>query len=124
MARNAGIISLIFILLIQTLSTTLILTGFELNRETITEFFCVNKGEPQMHCDGNCFLEKQLETDKKAHQTDTRTLPDFIQLVFPIAGQINFSCSPGVSFISPALFGYLIGESVDVPSGIFHPPRY
>jgi len=33
---------------------------YELNIDYVIEKYCVNKAKPEMHCDGKCFLNSQL----------------------------------------------------------------
>lgn len=33
---------------------------YEINKTSITKQYCENKNRPQMHCNGRCFLRKQL----------------------------------------------------------------
>lgn len=42
---------------------------YHLNKAEITQKLCENKGRPQMHCNGHCYLSKQL---KKAEQTEKK----------------------------------------------------
>lgn len=34
---------------------------WKINQKAITNLFCENKDKPMLHCDGNCYLKKQLE---------------------------------------------------------------
>lgn len=34
---------------------------FQFNKEIIVNVFCINKDKPEMHCEGQCFLNKQLK---------------------------------------------------------------
>lgn len=49
----------------ESFQTNLIELYYQLNKAAITEKFCVNKDKPQMHCNGQCHLAKEL---KKATQ--------------------------------------------------------
>lgn len=42
--------------------------GYQINKAYIAETLCVNRDKPQMHCDGKCYLSKQL---KKANDLNT-----------------------------------------------------
>jgi len=58
------------LLLLQTLGPELLVVNYALNRAQITAEFCVNKGRPRLHCNGQCHLAQQLRKaegiDKKA----------------------------------------------------------
>lgn len=42
---------------------------YHLNKEYIATRLCQNKSTPQMHCNGHCYLSKQL---KKAEETEKK----------------------------------------------------
>lgn len=52
------------LLLLSLCSQYFIQTGFvswfELNKDIIAKTLCINKDQPEMHCDGKCFLKKGL----------------------------------------------------------------
>lgn len=51
-----------------------IITLYELNKTYIAENICVNKNKPQLHCNGKCYLKKQLErTDNNLTQENKST---------------------------------------------------
>lgn len=123
MARFAGIFSLIAVLLIQTLSTSLIVTTFEINRDTITDLFCVNKDQPEMHCEGECFLEKQIRADRKSHENTPKTTPEFFSLIFTLSE--NTILTPALLRVKTEQhFNYLQKEYQEFPPAIFHPPKF
>jgi hypothetical protein len=66
-------ISLIFCLTIQTLTSVSFLTVYQFNSSFITEVFCVNKTQPALHCEGKCFVKKQLTKDKEAREQSARS---------------------------------------------------
>jgi len=47
---------------------------YRLNKVYITNQLCVNKGNPSLHCDGRCYLSKQL---KKAEQGEKQSAQSF-----------------------------------------------
>ncbi len=123
MARIAGIFSLIAVLLIQTLSTSVIITGFELNRAKITDLFCVNKDKPEMHCNGHCFLEKQIKADKKSHENAPKTAPEFISLIFTLSENSQCSLFPIFTEVKHQ-FSYMLRTYSQYETAIFHPPKF
>lgn len=58
-------------LLLSLCSQYFIQTGFvswfELNKEMIVKTLCINKDQPEMHCDGKCFLKKELDNIDRDH---------------------------------------------------------
>lgn len=51
-----------------------VLLHFLANRAYIVEHFCENKGKPQLHCDGKCYLHKQLKNAEPSER-DANTPP-------------------------------------------------
>lgn len=49
-----------FLLIFQSLDRFGMIAYYELNKEYITEMFCVNTSKPELGCEGKCFLRKQL----------------------------------------------------------------
>ncbi len=43
--------------------------GYQINKAYIARVLCVNRDKPQLHCDGKCYLDKQL---KKANDLPDR----------------------------------------------------
>lgn len=123
MARIAGIFSLIAVLLVQMLSTSLIVTSFALNQETITDMFCVNKENPEMHCDGHCFLEKQIKADQKSHENAPKTAPEFISLIFTLSENIEYSLIPNFTKVVHQ-FSYILRTYSQFATAIYHPPKF
>jgi hypothetical protein len=48
------------LLLLQSVGRELLVLHFAVNQARITARFCVNKARPALHCDGKCYLAKQL----------------------------------------------------------------
>lgn len=65
---------------------TLIIVDFYVNQDTIIAKKCINKDKPELHCDGKCYLKKELNTQKQIttdqENTELKTFiftPIFIQ---------------------------------------------
>lgn len=62
------------ILSLTILSQSLVFVGigiyYHLNRQYISQQLCENRNNPQMHCNGHCYLSKQL---KKAEQGESKS---------------------------------------------------
>ena len=58
-------ISMLAAIVMQTLSSFIIILNYELNTGYITQNFCENKNKPQLHCNGQCHLNKQLQKQEK-----------------------------------------------------------
>ncbi len=65
--KKISAIILICIMMIQSLMVIVICLDYSLNKKFITDNFCVNKNKPQLHCNGKCYLSKNL---KQAQEKD------------------------------------------------------
>src|SRR5690606_34537987 len=63
-------ILLLFAFSAQMFSQLGVLAGYELNKEYIIEKFCVNRDNPEMHCDGKCYLKKKLQQDQQRKNSE------------------------------------------------------
>lgn len=57
-------------MLSQALVNVAIGVYFNLNKAYITQKLCENRNNPQVHCDGHCYLSKQL---KKAEEGESKS---------------------------------------------------
>ena len=51
---------ILFVAFIMLAKPLLPLVNYAMNYDYIVEMLCENKDRPQMHCDGKCYLAKQL----------------------------------------------------------------
>ena|ERR1700733_2784717 len=116
--RSSVSILLLFSFLYVTVSKTIILAHYELNKKEITEKYCINKDKPTMHCCGKCMLKKKL-----AEQEEQQKYPAFpdiktdIQLVHKVhkvfkVHQVPFTPVLRMAELSAQYEG----------TGVFHPP--
>jgi len=111
-------------MLIQTFSKVLITLDYEANKAFIAEFLCINKSKPQLQCQGQCFLKKQL---KKAEQAEEQTAGSNQKK----SGDITLFCqalfalkpapAPSAPVLPPSLSS---GAASGRPFALFHPPRF
>jgi len=94
-------ILLAFTILSQSMVYTAIGIYFHLNRNYIAQQLCENRGNPQLHCNGQCYLARQL---KKAEESESKTA----QIIKEQEGILlsNFS---GQFIAYPPLFSFPIG---------------
>jgi hypothetical protein len=48
------------LILLQSFSQEVLVLSYQANQARITRLFCVNKAQPQLHCNGKCHLARQL----------------------------------------------------------------
>lgn len=68
--RSLSSILLILVLLSKTIYGMFWQVNFRMNQREITRLECVNKNRPEMHCNGKCYLAKQLQ--KAEEQLDDK----------------------------------------------------
>src|ERR1043165_1467651 len=61
-------------ILLQSASLLLIDVGYNANHSYIAAALCVNRDKPQMHCDGKCFLKKELRNQQEKESSSQRTI--------------------------------------------------
>lgn len=64
----------IFAVLVLTAYTVLLCRPFvpylnyELNKEYIKENLCINRDKPEMHCEGKCYLQSQIQKEMQQQE--------------------------------------------------------
>lgn len=71
------------------------LTYYGLNIDLIIERYCVNKDQPQLHCDGKCFLAQQLN---EASDTNEDNSSKFLNSIFESFIPVYISPNPDIKF--------------------------
>ena len=114
-------ISLLFALSFECFSNIYVWAGYELNKSYISSVLCVNRDNPAMHCDGKCFLDKQLKQNQQRQDKDNGTLGNKIDVLL--------FCSDEMPVLFPGLYSktFLFPKETlnnySSPSfDIFHPP--
>nr|ALS88843.1 MetaGeneMark_Unknown Function [uncultured bacterium] len=119
--KRAVSIVLIVLMSLQSLYRLGLITYFEANRDYIAKVLCINKSKPSGHCNGHCFLKKNLQ---KAEQSETIpsgaarekiAAPDFLPEHFTILLNKPFTVVSNHSL-------YSLSVSEGIHEGIFKPP--
>lgn len=79
MFRQLTALVLIPLLFASSLSKTMVLAGFRMNRSYIAAELCENRDKPQLHCQGKCYLKKKLqlaEQKEKEQELKKQHTPD------------------------------------------------
>ncbi|MGH2643306.1 MAG: hypothetical protein ACRDE2_05110 [Chitinophagaceae bacterium] len=120
--RTILTISLLISLSFECFSNIYIWAGYEINKSFITQNLCVNRDDPAMHCDGKCFLNKQLEQNQQRQNDDNGTVGSKIDLLlFSVNNMPVFS-----KILHSSTFIFPNPKSVYLPavySEFFRPPR-
>lgn len=105
-----------------TFSQALIIVSYELNESFIAKNLCVNRSKPEAHCNGKCFLDKQLDKEDTPGTPLNFGKEKFeVQLYF--IEQVN---GGGLSFIKqenfPSTDPYFTLQ--EYSHSLFHPPCF
>ena len=91
---------------------------YEINKPFIAENYCENKAKPQLQCEGQCFLNKNL---KKETENNTSQKVEKMQKLIMI--------SLNAAVLNHEFYGIIINTFFDIdekgemiPKDIFHPP--
>src|SRR5688572_18911022 len=86
------------LMLVQSFNQTVLVVNYALNRQEITEEFCVNKSKPTIKCNGKCHLAKELKkADQAEKKLPTPLKEKFEVLQFYVALPTFFFLKPTVS---------------------------
>jgi hypothetical protein len=67
---------------LQSLSLLYVECGYNLNKAYVSKVLCVNRDKPQMHCDGKCFLKKELNRNADDQRNDQHSTASVSLLLF------------------------------------------
>ena len=62
---------------------------YAFNQDYIIEFLCVNKEKPKLHCNGKCYLAKQIEKQQDSEPKSLKVLLDNYPIGFVDIVKIN-----------------------------------
>ncbi|GAB3799143.1 hypothetical protein GCM10028819_21820 [Spirosoma humi] len=120
---------LVYILLIATLLPTVSPWGtiayYHVNKAYIARVLCENRDKPQLHCDGQCYLAKQLKArqDKQDKETTERVQNTPVLQLFCQANLPFLFRQPKVVLLQAAFFVYQFPRYGAPRSGLFRPPQ-
>jgi hypothetical protein len=66
--KKFSTIILLTIIILQTFGSFVIQVDYFLNKSYIAKVFCINREKPKMHCNGKCYLAKQLKEQEQQEQ--------------------------------------------------------
>lgn len=100
----------------------MVMFEFYLNQKYIANNVCVNRDKPQMHCNGKCLLNKQLNAEEKKEQDNPERRAETKSEIF-YADALITSINPAFKTIVITHYTPLsIGTPIDAAAVIFHPP--
>ena len=121
--KALSVILLSFVILLQPLSKLMLVAEYQVNKNYIAEFLCVNKSRPQLKCEGKCHLSKELKEADAMQKNHASLLKEHAEVIYFYQVSPTFSFDfPGVFETEFPVFSFPL---VSPPAfGIFHPPRF
>ncbi|WP_420149118.1 hypothetical protein [Spirosoma sp.] len=123
--KNALIFLLLFATLLPTVSQWGTIAYYHANKEYIARVLCQNRDKPQLHCDGQCYLAKQLKAqqDKQDKETTERVQnTPILQLFCEVAQRFEFKLS-GVEVTSSITSDYCLPSYTSPLLDLLRPPQ-
>jgi hypothetical protein len=113
------------LLLVRVLVVPVIFLDFELRRDYIAQHLCENRNRPELHCNGQCYLAKQLKVTQEREQSEKSQ--QFGQYLFEtpfVAALTTLSLSDlGGTESRTSLPPYRAFAPTTERAAPFHPPR-
>lgn len=115
---------LVSVFLLQSLSKTIVVADYQINKEYIAKVLCVNKSKPKMHCNGKCHLKKELKKAEKKERSPANPLNEKneIQLFSQSTSTIDLFSSV-ILTTNTLLSDYAFHVSDTHLDSVFHPPQ-
>lgn len=122
--KNALIVLLLIATLLPIVSPWGTIAYYHANRDYIARVLCENRDKPQLHCDGQCYLAKQLKAqqDKQDKETTERVQNSPVLQLF-CNEQPAFTFTQNAAAIrESSAFTYLLTTYSAPLSPVFQPP--
>jgi hypothetical protein len=116
-------IALILLMSAQSFYKLGVITYFQLNREFIAEFLCINKEQPITMCQGQCFLKKHLQQANDVAQSTVPTGKEKVDFPTFLISE-NCYTFQRCSGSNPVNTVYMDTNSSKHLSAPFHPPTF
>jgi hypothetical protein len=99
----------------------ILFAGYSLNRNFITEKYCVNKNKPSLHCNGKCHLAKVLK-DEERKDSQSGTLKEKLENIV-YQSDHNSTISPAADLIAQIFTPCILNDQSGHHRDLFQPPR-
>lgn len=119
--RKSLSILFIGVIMLNALSMSIVQLNFELNRDFIVEFLCIERKKEISVCRGTCFLKDKLKEAEEQQEQNQVTLCFFAVFFTPFYWENNF-LTPKMPDIIFSPFQENL-HAISVTELFFHPPR-
>lgn len=125
--KQISVLLVVTLLFAKTLLVPALFLNYELRKSYIIQNFCENKNRPELHCDGMCYLAKQIKaTEQEDERQATNTFLAKVYQVEHIENSLNLSLSTSfyTYFIESGQINRLHNlKSRIFSNSVFQPPR-
>ena len=95
---------------------------FNYNKKMISEKLCENRTNPSLHCNGKCYLSKQLKKTEEQEQKSANNIREKEELVnFSLSQIFSFTQIPSYSETN-LIVCFKVFTPQHTAIGVFHPP--
>ena len=105
----------------NSFSYLVISSAYQINKTYISSVYCTNKNNPQLHCEGKCFLDIKLKELEQKNKKAEEHLKRVIETVSLPVKELEFATVEVELLQSQPT--YLLQHTIDKVSSIFHPPQ-
>ena len=118
--KRVTAIFFVFIFLLQLAVSFSYVVWYEVNKTSVATELCVNTDNPELHCDGKCYLKKKISpTQEDATQESTTDTTCFQFMFFNDLNEFNF-------YTDYILLhnGFLSEEPIHISFRLTQPPEF
>ncbi|MBK9733043.1 MAG: hypothetical protein IPO83_17460 [Chitinophagaceae bacterium] len=83
-------------IVLQSLSLLYVQCEFNINQAYIARVLCINRDKPQMHCDGKCYLKKEIDRNAEKENSHQKEISSYTSITL-------FFYQPSEQVIYPAM---------------------
>ena len=111
------------ILLIHNFNKLEVYLCYQINIKYISSVLCENKNNPDLHCNGKCYMKKKLKSLENNQQQFPHLFKEFQKINYFISNgiQVGICLKPSQIIVEPTVIQKKILSPV---FSIFHPPPF
>lgn len=113
------------LLLLQSFGRELLVLHFAVNQAALTAKYCVNKARPRLHCDGKCYLARQLRrAERGPAKAPTEGLAKIKFEVVAPPFRLHLAAPVWAGQLAALCYAPLVARACAPGAlrGVFHPP--
>ena len=78
------------IVLFQSMTGTLLVANYQIQKKQITKTLCENRNKPSKGCQGKCYLKKQLKKSEEAEKSLPSSVKEKMEMAYTIQKAFEF----------------------------------